>query len=420
MALACVRRSLFAAVLLALPSPALPASLAAGLAAHQARDPPSLEDQAAADAQNAKAAAESAQTAAQVAKQVAAHSVHVTRHAQAALRKAREALHGARVETEGLSKEQKRALTEAEAHLREASETANYGHHSKTQEEEALEEKLKALKANASANATQTSEIEEMRKDLRSLRERLKGTNEEKTVEEIDGMLEDLEDKDETDGMSHDELKAELERLREAVKRIEEKEAEEKQREAMSGTEDGGGRRRAHTAENKAEIKTSEELTGEADEEGTETEEDATGPGGAPGSEDGEWRVVRKPRGGDFAKAAPGEQLDVDTQMPFGDLEPFGREDTAQELTEASILESDKMVDQLERAQVAEEKRAVFRALTRLRGAAITSFDGVARAQTGSIDEYNERHKWRDAHPLHHLAQEESDVSKWAFPNADF
>ena len=41
------------------------------------------------------------------------------------------------------------------------------------------------------------------------------------------------------------------------------------------------------------------------------------------------------------------------------------------------------MVDQLERAEVAEEKRAVFRALTRLRGAAITSFDGVARSQTG-------------------------------------
>ena len=39
----------------------------------------------------------------------------------------------------------------------------------------------------------------------------------------------------------------------------------------------------------------------------------------------------------------------------------------------------DSMVDQLETAEVAEEKRAVFRALTRLHGAAITSFDGVAR-----------------------------------------
>ena len=54
--------------------------------------------------------------------------------------------------------------------------------------------------------------------------------------------------------------------------------------------------------------------------------------------------------------------------------------------------------------------RSVFRALTRLRGAAITSYDGVARSQTGNIDEYNHLHKWRETHPLHHLADEESDV----------
>jgi len=120
------------------------------------------------------------------------------------------------------------------------------------------------------------------------------------------------------------------------------------------------------------------------------------------------------------AQAMPSKALDIDTAMPYGDLEPFGREDTAQELTESSIKESDTMVDQLERAEVAEEKRAVFRALTRLRGAAITSFDGVARSQTGNIDEYNKIHQWRKAHPLHHLANEESDVTKWAFPdNAD-
>jgi len=125
----------------------------------------------------------------------------------------------------------------------------------------------------------------------------------------------------------------------------------------------------------------------------------------------------------DEAPATPVQEkgIDVDTEMPYGELEPFGREDTAQELTEQSIKESDEMVDQLERAEVAEEKRSVFRALTRLRGAAITSFDGVARAQTGNIDEYNKTHKWRKTHPLHHLADEESDITKWAFPdNADF
>lgn len=109
--------------------------------------------------------------------------------------------------------------------------------------------------------------------------------------------------------------------------------------------------------------------------------------------------------------------IDIDTQLPYGDLEPFGREDTAQELTENAVTESDAMVDQLERAEVAEEKRSVFRALTRLRGAAITSFDGVARAQTGNIDEYNKVHKWRKTHPMHHLADEESDITKWAFPS---
>jgi hypothetical protein len=123
----------------------------------------------------------------------------------------------------------------------------------------------------------------------------------------------------------------------------------------------------------------------------------------------------------DVAQAEPSGEVDIDTEMPYGELEPFGREDTAQELTESSIKESDEMVDQLERAEVAEEKRAVFRALTRLRGAAITSFDGVARSQTGNIDEYNKVHKWRSTHPLRHLASEEADVSKWAFPdNADF
>ena len=85
-------------------------------------------------------------------------------------------------------------------------------------------------------------------------------------------------------------------------------------------------------------------------------------------------------------------RLDIDTEMPYGELEPFGREDTAQELSEQAIKESDTMVDQLERAEVAEEKRSVFRALTRLRGAAITSFDGIARSQTGNIDEYNKVH----------------------------
>lgn len=116
------------------------------------------------------------------------------------------------------------------------------------------------------------------------------------------------------------------------------------------------------------------------------------------------------------AEPCPPGAPEVDMAMPYGDLEPFGREDTAQELTEASIRESNSMVDQLERAEVAEEKRAVFRALTRLRGAAITSYDGIARSQTGNIDDYARTYQWRKVHPVHHLASEEADVQKWAFP----
>lgn len=108
---------------------------------------------------------------------------------------------------------------------------------------------------------------------------------------------------------------------------------------------------------------------------------------------------------------------EIDMAMPYGELEPFGRENTAEELTASSIHESDAMVDQLERAEVAEEKRAVFRALTRLRGAAITSYDGIARAQTGNIDEYARTYQWRKNHPVRHLAQDEADVQKWAFPD---
>merc|ERR1719471_2188943 len=119
------------------------------------------------------------------------------------------------------------------------------------------------------------------------------------------------------------------------------------------------------------------------------------------------------------AQESRGSTLDMDIDMPYGDLEPFGREDTAQELTESSIHESNAMIDQLERAEVAEEKRAVFRALTRLRGAAITSYDGIARSQTGNIDDYARSNQWRQAHPVHHLADDEADVSKWAFPDGD-
>merc|ERR1719313_1432795 len=105
--------------------------------------------------------------------------------------------------------------------------------------------------------------------------------------------------------------------------------------------------------------------------------------------------------------------------VPFGQLEAFGREDTAAELTEASIQESNRMIDQIERAVVSETKRSMFRALTRLRGATIASYDGMANAQSANIDNYARQKKWTKTHTLNHLASQEGDVESWAFPNQE-
>merc|ERR1719350_2625273 len=50
-------------------------------------------------------------------------------------------------------------------------------------------------------------------------------------------------------------------------------------------------------------------------------------------------------------------------------IAPFGKEDTAHELQSHAARTQDTLVDAVENAEVAEIKRAVFRALTRLRAA---------------------------------------------------
>jgi len=340
--------------------PAMPPAIFQNAVPAPAAAPEVTKEDVKAHASNAKEAASVARQAAKVANQVAKHSVKVTGHAKKALKHALGALHDARVESSGLDKRQKNTLKKAEAHLREATKTADHGDLKKLKDSQDLQkEKMEAdlLKKRA------MSEKEYMRNEINDLREKLK----QKKVDdkEIFKALDELEAAiEKTEGPINDESKAELERLRRLVDSLE------------------------------AAPTVKEEPKPEKQEDKSEEDEKVT-------------PVIDK-------------GLDIDTQMPYGDLEPFGREDTAQELTESSIKESDAMVDQLERAEVSEEKRAVFRALTRLRGAAITSCDGVARSQTGNIDEYNKVHKWRGSHPLHHLADEESDVSKWAFPdNAD-
>jgi hypothetical protein len=364
-------------------------------------------DPVAVEADTAKVAANTAKVAAQVANKVAEHSVKVMQKSQSALKDAKEALHGARVSAAGLSDDQRDALEKAEEKLHSASKASDYGkletaRYQKAEGNVHTQEKVDQLQKKLDNSETdwvhnsslyKKCELEVMREELQKLRQvlveiRTQGVTPEEeqsimemegAINELDRLLADLQKQEEAGGynQSHDELKAEIERLREAVyrfKRAHEKARREKR--ALSYT----------IPQDQAAI------TGT----GTGTTDTAT-----PCPDQG--------------------SLDIDTSMPYGDLEPFGRENTAQELTEASIQESDEMVDQLERAEVAEEKRAVFRALTRLRGAAITSFDGVARSQTGNIDQYAKVHKWRYTHPLHHLADEESDITKWAFPdNADF
>jgi len=317
-----------------------------------------------------------AKEAATVSAKVADHSFQMTEHAKSALEHAHDALHRARVDSDNLSQGQRDSLKKAEKQLREATKRAEYGQVKDADyvKADVDNKKLKKLedKMDRVKDKQESSEIEEMRKELEELRNRLKkksDKSDDEALKELEKKLEELEaaekKEDKVDAKSHDEMKAEIERLREKI-------------DSMEEAEEGDAPEKVEKAK---EVENAE------------------------------------------ADAAPVEKegLDVDTDMPYGDLEPFGREDTAQELTEDSIKESDEMVDQLERAEIAEEKRAVFRALTRLRGAAITSFDGVARTQTGNIDEYNRRHQWRDTHPVRHLADEESDVNKWAFPdNADF
>jgi len=311
----------------------------------QAAPAPAQAAPAPAQAAIARKAAKTAKKAAVYANRVAKHSVKIIGHSKKALKHALGALHDARVDSGKLGKHQKKALKRAEAHLREATKTADYGKLQKLQED------LDQSKS--------VSEREQMRREIQELRKTLK----EKNIDDkdIDQALDDLEtDLAKSKGPVNDESKAELERLRQIVDSLDTVESK------SIKSEDDNMVSSSHA-----------KALPDADEIPTPVEE---------------------------------KGLDIDTQMPYGELEPFGREDTAQELTESSIKESDEMVDQLERAEVAEEKRAVFRALTRLRGAAITSFDGVARSQTGNIDEYNKIHQWRSSHPLHHLA----DVSRGA------
>ena len=104
------------------------------------------------------------------------------------------------------------------------------------------------------------------------------------------------------------------------------------------------------------------------------------------------------------------KEMTHDLEMNFNKIAPFGKEDTAKELQDHAAKTQDTLVDAVENAEVAEIKRAVFRALTRLRAATIKEFDTISRLETQAIDAYNDAHHYRAENPLTHLHEDEAPV----------
>lgn len=103
-------------------------------------------------------------------------------------------------------------------------------------------------------------------------------------------------------------------------------------------------------------------------------------------------------------------EQDIAAANSTGVIAPFGKEDTARELQVHAARTQDTLVDAVENAEVAEIKRAVFRALTRLRAAEIKEFDTIARLETQAIDEYNDNHHYRSENPLDYIHASEPHV----------
>merc|ERR1719421_1369055 len=89
-----------------------------------------------------------------------------------------------------------------------------------------------------------------------------------------------------------------------------------------------------------------------------------------------------------------------DLEMNFNKIAPFGKEDTAKELQDHAAKTQDTLVDAVENAEVAEIKRAVFRALTRPRAARRrpsmrTTMPTTTAPRTRSATCTRTRRRWR-------------------------
>eukprot|EP00401_Gymnodinium_catenatum_P045244 CAMPEP_0117522580 /NCGR_PEP_ID=MMETSP0784-20121206/34280_1 /TAXON_ID=39447 /ORGANISM="" /LENGTH=206 /DNA_ID=CAMNT_0005318655 /DNA_START=73 /DNA_END=693 /DNA_ORIENTATION=+ len=117
------------------------------------------------------------------------------------------------------------------------------------------------------------------------------------------------------------------------------------------------------------------------------------------------------PQAGATAPASSGA-APTGSQPAVAQITPFGREDTGKALQNLAASTQDTLVDAVENAEVAEIKRAVFRALTRLRAAEIKEFDTIARLETQAIDEYNDVHHYRAENPIDYIHSNEITVKE--------
>ena len=77
---------------------------------------------------------------------------------------------------------------------------------------------------------------------------------------------------------------------------------------------------------------------------------------------------------------------DDDSEVNFNEFAPSGKEDSAKEFQDHAAK-----TQEVEKAEVADIKRAVFHALTRLRASTIKQFDTNARLETPATDAWPPR-----------------------------
>jgi chromosome segregation ATPase len=114
--------------------------------------------------------------------------------------------------------------------------------------------------------------------------------------------------------------------------------------------------------------------------------------------------------GADLSFLQVNDHPQVNVDVDYVKIKPFGSEDTATELQKQSESAQETLVDAEENAIVSTIKYTVFRSLTRLRAAMIKEFDSIARLETHAIDAYNDAHHYRGENPINHLHGNEPPV----------